>query len=249
MAASCYDTAVMNTPLPAEIEQTILAKCQLFQNLDTAALTYVINAAARRQYNAGSFVFYQEDEANTFYVLLQGSVRMTQITPEGQQVIVHFFGPGQGVGIIAALGQFAYPLTAETVEDCLFLVWDSELMNQLMEKYPRLAMNAARMLAIRFNELQDRYRELATERVERRIARTLLRLAKQLGKKSADGILINMPLSRRDLAEMTGTTLFTVSRTISKWEQDRLVKTAREQVIICSPHGLVKIAEDLPEKP
>lgn len=237
----------MNTPLPAEIEQTILANCHLFQGLDTDTLTQIISMATHRHFNAGSFVFYQEDEANTFYILLQGSVRMTQLTLEGHQVIVHFFGPGQGVGIIAALGQFAYPLTAETVEDSLFLVWDSALMNQLMEKYPRLAINAARMLANRFRELQDRYRELSTERVERRIARTLLRLAKQLGKKVDDGVLINMPLSRRDLAEMTGTTLYTVSRTISKWEQDGLVKTAREQIIICSPHGLVKVAEDLPE--
>jgi CRP-like cAMP-binding protein len=152
------------------------------------------------------------------------------------------------VGIIAVLGQFAYPLTAETVEDCIFLVWDSVLMNQLMEKYTRLAMNAARLLAVRFRELQDRYRELATERVERRVARTLLRLAKQLGQKVDSGILIDMPLSRRDLAEMTGTTLYTVSRILSKWDQAGLVKTGREQVIICAPHGLVIIAEDLPAK-
>jgi CRP-like cAMP-binding protein len=172
---------------------------------------------------------------------------MTQITPEGHQVIVHFFGPGQGVGVIAALGEFAYPLTAEAVEDCEFLVWNSQLMTQLMEKYPRMAINSARMLAHRFHELQDRYRELATERVERRVARTLLRLAKQLGQKVADGILINMPLSRRDLAEMTGTTLYTVSRIISKWEQADLVKTSREQITIRAAHALVKIAEDLPE--
>lgn len=236
----------MITPLPTEIEQMTLAQCQLFRNINLSALTDIIQTATRRHFAGGSFIFYQEDEANTFYVLLEGNVRMSQITPEGHQVIVHFFGPGQGVGIIAALGQFAYPLTAEAVEDCLFLVWDSQLMNQLMEKYPRLAINAARMLAGRFRELQDRYRELATERVERRVARTLLRLAKQLGKKIDGGILINMPLSRRDLAEMTGTTLYTVSRIVSKWEQAGLVKTRREQLIITAPHGLVVIAEDLP---
>ena len=238
----------MNPPFPTEIELSTLAKCELFQDLDPGSLANIIQAATRRRYPGGSFVFYQEDKANTFYVLVQGKVRMTQITPEGHQVIVHFFGPGQGVGIIAVLGQFAYPLTAETVEDCTFLVWDSPLMNQLMEKYPRLAINAARLLAVRFRELQDRYRELATERVERRVARTLLRLAKQLGQKVEAGILINMPLSRRDLAEMTGTTLYTVSRILSKWEQAGLVKTGREQVVICAPHGLVIVAEDLPTK-
>ena len=237
----------MITPQPAEIELTTLTKCQLFQNLDADTLADIMQTAVRRKYASGSFVFYQEDPANNFYVLLQGNVRMSQITPEGHQVIVHFFGPGQGVGIIATLGKFAYPLTAEAVEDCLFLVWDSKLMNQLMEKYPRLAINSAHMLANRFRELQDRYRELATERVERRVARTVLRLAKQLGKKIDGGILINMPLSRRDLAEMTGTTLYTVSRIVSKWEQNGLVKTGREQITITAPHGLVVIAEDLPD--
>ncbi len=236
----------MITLPPTEIELTTLARCHLFQNLDSGTLADIMQTATRRKYASGSFIFYQEDPANTFFILLQGNVRMSQITPEGHQVIVHFFGPGQGVGIIATLGQFAYPLTAEAVEDCLLLVWDSKLMNQLMEKHPRLAINAAHMLAVRFKELQDRYRELATERVERRIARTLLRLTKQLGKKVEGGILINMPLSRRDLAEMTGTTLYTVSRIVSKWEQDGLVKTGREQVILTSPHGLVIIAEDLP---
>lgn len=238
----------MITSPPTEIELTTLAQCHLFQNLDPNTLADIMQTATRRKYASGSFIFYQEDPANTFYILLQGNVRMSQITPEGHQVIVHFFGPGQDVGIIAVLGQFAYPLTAETVEDCTFLVWDSQLMNQLMEKYPRLAINAARLLAVRFRELQDRYRELATERVERRVARTLLRLAKQLGQKVEAGILINMPLSRRDLAEMTGTTLYTVSRILSKWEQAGLVKTGREQVIICAPHGLVIVAEDLPTK-
>jgi CRP-like cAMP-binding protein len=238
----------MNTQFPVESELTTLAQCQLFQNVGPDTLASIMQTATRRHFASGSFIFYQEDQARAFYVLLQGNVRMTQITPEGHQVIVHFFGPGQGIGIISSLGQFAYPLTAEAVEDCLLLVWSSELMNQLMEKYPQLAVNAARMLAIRFKELQDRYRELATERVERRVARTLLRLAKQLGQKVEEGILINMPLSRRDLGEMTGTTLYTVSRILSKWEQDGLVKTGREQVIICAPHGLVVIAEDLPTK-
>ncbi len=236
----------MIKPSPADSHLKTLAQCELFQDLNDATLLAIIKTATRRNYASGTTIFYQEEPANVFYVLLQGNVRMYQITPEGHQVIVHFFGPGQGLGIIAALGQFGYPLTAEAVEDCLLLVWDSELMNQLMEKYPRLAMNAAKILAIRFRELQDRYRELATERVERRVARTLLRLTKQLGQKVDEGILINMPISRRDLAEMTGTTLYSVSRIISKWESENIVKTGREQIIICSPHALVVIAEDLP---
>lgn len=84
------------------------------------------------------------------------------------------------------------------------------------------------------------------ERVERRIARTLLRLVRQSGRKVSEEVLIDIPLSRQDLAEMNGTTLFTVSRTLSQWEQQGLIQAGRERIVIVMPHGLVSIAEDLP---
>ncbi len=108
-----------------------------------------------------------------------------------------------------------------------------------------MAVNALRFLAGRLHELQDRYRELATERVERRVARAVLRLARQAGRKTDAGILIDLPLSRQDLAEMTGTTLYTVSRILSSWESAGLVEVGRERVVIKRGHGLVSIAEDL----
>jgi CRP-like cAMP-binding protein len=95
-------------------------------------------------------------------------------------------------------------------------------------------------------DFQDRVRELSTERVERRIARALIRLVRQAGKKVQEGVLIDLPLSRQDLAEMSGTTLFTVSRTLSQWESKGLIQSGRERVVVRNPHGLVSIAEDLP---
>ena len=94
-------------------------------------------------------------------------------------------------------------------------------------------------------EMQTRYRELVTERVEQRIARALLRLAAQSGQKSKENRGVELALSRQDLAEMTGTTLYTVSRVLSAWERRGLVAAGRERVMIRDPHGLVRIAEDL----
>ena len=91
----------------------------------------------------------------------------------------------------------------------------------------------------------DRYRELATERVEQRVARAIIRLTRQVGKRTEQGVLLDMPLSRQDLGEMTGTTLYTVSRIMSGWEQKGLISTGRERIVILNPHGLVTVAEDL----
>ncbi|MGE5140292.1 MAG: Crp/Fnr family transcriptional regulator, partial [Rudaea sp.] len=92
-------------------------------------------------------------------------------------------------------------------------------------------------------------RELSTERVERRVANALLRLAQQTGVKTPEGVLIDLALTRQDIADMTGTTLYTVSRILSHWEQRGLVETGRERIVIRSPHGLVAIAQDLPPPP
>jgi CRP-like cAMP-binding protein len=150
------------------------------------------------------------------------------------------------MGIIVALSDMAYPLSAEAVQDCLALAWEAGAVRRLMEQYPSLALGGLQLVAERFRHLQARYLELATERVERRVARALLRLARQAGKRVENGILLDLPLSRQDLGEMTGTTLYTVSRILSGWEQDGIISTGRERIVICKPHGLVTIAEDLP---
>jgi CRP/FNR family transcriptional regulator, nitrogen oxide reductase regulator len=84
---------------------------------------------------------------------------------------------------------------------------------------------------------------MSTEQVEQRIAHALLRLAKQASRKVEGGIEINFPISRQDVAEMTGTTLYTVSRTLSGWEQNGLVESGRQRIVICDPHNLFLLAE------
>lgn len=225
----------------------ILTKSPFFRGLETADFQPILQVAKQKQVAQNSFFFHQGEVAACFYILLQGRARLTQVTPEGHQIIVHIAGPGEGLGIIVALSNMTYPVSAEAVEDCTALGWDAATTTQLMLQYPRLALNGLNLVARRFAELQDRYRELATERVERRIARTLLRLVRQAGKKVEGGVLIDMPLSRQHLAEMTGTTLYTVSRVLSGWEEKGWVDTGRERVMLRKSHELVIIAEDLPE--
>ncbi len=224
----------------------LLARAPLFRGVDAIELEAALAVASRRRLEKGEFFFHQDEPAEFFYVIIEGQVRLSQLTPEGHQVIIHFMGPGDGMGIIVALSNTCYPLSAEVVTDCLALRWDYASTIRLMEQYPSLGLNGLRLVAYRFQDLQDRYRELSTERVERRIARVVLRLARQAGRRTEAGVLIDLPLSRQDLGEMTGTTVYTVSRTLSGWEQQGLIESGRERIVICNPHGLVSIAEDLP---
>jgi CRP-like cAMP-binding protein len=229
--------------------QALLTNSPLFRGADDVACQAALRIASRYQRRRGEFFFHQGEPADYFYVIVAGRVRLSQINPEGHQVIIRFMGPGDGMGIIVALSATTYPLAAEAMTDCLALRWDYGATVKLMEAYPFLALNGLRMVANRFQELQKRYRELSTERVERRVARAVLRLARQSGRRTERGVLLDIPLSRQDLGEMTGTTLYTVSRVLSGWEDSGLIETGRERILIRSPHGLVVVAEDLPETP
>ena len=225
---------------------SLLLQAPLFAGLDTAVLHAAIPLVQTRAYERGLFIFHEGDPATLFYIVKTGRVRLTQLTAEGQQVIIRYLGPGEGMGIIVALSDTSYPVTAETVADTQLLCWYKDDIKQLMLQYPALALSGLNLIAQRFVGLQAQFRELATERVEQRVARTLLRLVRQAGRRTDEGVLIDMPLSRQDLAEMTGTTLYTVSRILSKWEQAGLIQTSRERVVICQSHEIVVIAEDLP---
>ncbi|NOZ28165.1 MAG: Crp/Fnr family transcriptional regulator [Chloroflexi bacterium] len=231
-------------PLSQQVEH--LQRIYLFRGLDPSTLMHVIQTAYFKRVARGSFFFLQDDAASFLYVLVRGQVKLTQVTPEGHQTVLGFIEPGRMFGCIAVLSAMSYPVSAEAMEDCEALAWDGERMARLMEIYPRLALNAIDLMAQHVRDLQDRLRELVTERVERRIARALLRLVRQLGRKVEGGILIDLALTRQDLAEMTGTTLYTVSRVLSRWEEQGLIASGRARVVVLRPHGLVTIAEDLP---
>jgi len=223
-----------------------LRKNDLFEGLPSNHLDSIVQTGQKTRLEAGDFLFHQGDPARYMYLLLEGRLKLVQYTQEGQQVIVRYIGPGETFAILAVLRDAKYPVAAEIVRDTTVMYWTRTMMKQLMGMYPGLERNALRVMADRIQEFQDRIRELSTERVERRIARALLRLTRQAGRRVQEGVYIDLPLSRQDLAEMAGTSLYTVSRTLSQWEAEGIVKCGRARVTITYPHGLVIIAEDLP---
>lgn len=223
-----------------------LRKAPLFRNLPDEALRLAAAEAHAQSCEAGSFLFYQDDPVERVYVVTEGRVKLAQLSEDGVQVIMRVATPGMMIAVISLVPGAVYPVSAEAAGSCQVIYWTQAEMLDLIERYPILAVNAMRLLVGQVREFQDRYRELATERVERRLARAILRLASQTGRKTDEGVLLDLPITRQDLAEMTGTTLFTVSRTLSQWESQGLVLAGRERIIIRFPHGLVRIAEDLP---
>lgn len=188
-------------------------------------------------------VFAQGAEAHSFFVLVDGYLRATKTTEEGEEITVRYVSPGEIFGVAAAIGLDHYPATAVAVVDATILSWPSAQWPILAAKYPTLASNALRAVGGRLQDAHTRVMELTSEEVERRIARTLLRLADQAGRKVETGIEIEIPLRRQDVGQLTGTTLHSVSRVLSAWEQSGIVSTDHQRIVLCKSAALMAIAD------
>jgi len=167
-----------------------------------------------------------------------------QSNPGGQQVNLRTIYPWQMFGALGAIrAEATYPAKAQELEDSFALAIKSHYLRSMLETRPYLSLDLMKLMTSYIKEMQTRYRELATERVEQRVANALLRLAGQTGVKSEEEAGIELSFSRQDLAEMTGTTLYTVSRLLSEWERRGIVETGRGRIRLLKPHDIVKIVD------
>jgi CRP/FNR family transcriptional regulator, nitrogen oxide reductase regulator len=237
---------IINMDKDAPILLAEIAKIPLFQGVPKNDLQALVQAAHRRQLLAGEFFFLQGDEAECMYVLLKGRVKLSQVGPDGQQALIRVITPVSLFALVALTTSSSYLVTAQAAEDSQALYWTRDELMEIIIRVPTMAVNAMRIMAEQIQEIQERFRQATTEPVEKRLAHTLIRLSAQAGKRVEEGILIDLTLTRQDLAEMSGTTLFTASRMLSRWEEQGLVISYREQVIIRDPQGLARLVEENP---
>ncbi|HLF75101.1 MAG TPA: Crp/Fnr family transcriptional regulator [Anaerolineales bacterium] len=224
-----------------------LRRVNVFKDAPDEDLKLLVGRGILRSIEEGEFFFFQGDPAAYLYVLITGRAKLVQSNPAGQQVNLRTISAWQLFGALGAVRENAtYPVTAQALEQSTALAIESNFMKEMMQTRPYLNFGLMQLMTGYIMEMQERYRELATERVERRIALTVLRLASQVGKRiGEEKLTVELPLSRQEIAEAAGTTLFTVSRVLAGWERRGLVEAGRERVVIRNPHGLVQVSEGL----
>jgi CRP/FNR family transcriptional regulator, nitrogen oxide reductase regulator len=231
----------------ATIDTSLVAQLPLFAGCSADELDSILQEARSIRVPKNASVFEQGEDVHSFFVLLHGHVRASKVTPAGEQVVVRYVSPGETLGVAMAIGLQRYPATATAVDDSIVLAWPAAAWPRLVEQYPALSTNTLRTVGARLQETHARIIEMSTQQVEQRVAHALLRLAKQSGRKVENGIAIDFPISRQDIAQMTGTTLHTVSRLLSGWESRGLIESGRQKVILREPHQLVMIADQTPD--
>ncbi|BBO67783.1 transcriptional regulator [Desulfosarcina alkanivorans] len=222
---------------------TSLPKSDIFKGLTRDQLSGLVEKGRRIILKPKSVLFHQGDPAASCFLVNRGRLKLTKLNEQGREVIFRYIGAGELTAAITVLKRWAYPVTAESVEETVVVGWDKPTMIQAMHRYPDIAINLMGIILERIDDVQHRYLEVCTEHVDQRIARSLLRLMRRAGLKHPEGIQINLPLSRQNIADYSGTTLYTVSRTLSAWEKKGWILSGREQIVVTDPHALVQFSE------
>ena len=198
----------------------------------------LLAAAGTRQLKQREVLAQQAEPAELFALVQVGHLKLGQVNAAGAESLVRFVGPGDCFGAIVLVAGSRYPVSATAVEPMRALIWPRRVIVEFAERLPRLKSNMLEEITRRMTGVLSVAQELATERVPQRLAKALLRLAEHGGTPTGDGVHIAHPVTRQELADLTGTTLFTVSRLMSKWESERLLRTGRGDVTIVDPEGL-----------
>ena len=174
-------------------------------------------------------------------LLTSGCAKIMQIGLNGTEVILRLNGPGEALGMAASGAQAQHSSSAQMLSASTALVWEIDTFESLAERFPALRRNTTRILCKRLEELEERFREISTEKVAARLSHQIVRLLNQVGRRVNGAVQIN--LSREELAQLIGTTLFTVSRLLSDWDEQGIVSARWQSVTVKNLEALVELSE------
>jgi CRP/FNR family transcriptional regulator, nitrogen oxide reductase regulator len=216
---------------------SLAEKSGLLRGLDSEALAAVKQAAIVRHVEKNAKLLKQGDAPDHLFVVIEGRFKMTTLNRQRVQKILRFMEVGDAIGCAAVFRNFPYPASATATTNSTALSWNASHFNQLVRLYPQLATNALAMMGDRAKELVERVHEVTRGSVEQRIARAILKLKMQAATEED-----SLPVSGQDLAELSDTTPFTVSRTISAWKRAGIVSGGRGRMVILNPKRLSEIS-------
>jgi len=220
-----------------------VARTRIFSGLSPQAQREILAAAFTKNLAARESLAIEGEPATTFYLVVVGHLKLSKVAPDGREVIARFIGPGDPYAGVVLLNHPAYPVSAVAVEPSRVLGWPRAVINDVAGRHPQLRANVLEEITRHMTDALERVTELTTERVPQRVARTLLRLAEHDGHGIGSAIEIAHPVTRQELADLVGTTLFTVSRLLAAWEQQGLIHSTRGHVTVQKPSALKALAE------
>jgi CRP/FNR family transcriptional regulator len=225
----------------AAVEEA-LAKVAMYRRLEAEDRHRLAGVSTLRDFTRGEEVFGEGDAGDAFYVVVSGRVKVVKSTPSGKEVILEIFGAGDPLGAVVAYEGKPFPATARALEATRCVVTPRETFFRLLAEHPSLVRGLLSGLTMRLIELTNRLANLTGARVEERMARLFVQKLQELGRPARGGDFLPLALTRQELADLSGTTIETAIRVMSRWSKSELVRTEEDGFVILDRAHLEHLA-------
>jgi CRP/FNR family transcriptional regulator len=212
--------------------EELLRTLTIFRRLSGQDRARIAEVSRVVTHERGDHIFAEGDTADAYLNIVEGRVKVFKSTPAGKEIILEIFGPGDPLATVAVYESMPFPASAIALDHTTLLRIPQREFFALLEQHPALVRGLLSGLTIRLAELTRRLAELTGARVEARFARLFLKLAGQIGRRDRSGVFVPMALSRQELADLTGTTIETAIRIMSRWQKEEVVHTEKDGFVI-----------------
>jgi CRP/FNR family transcriptional regulator, nitrogen oxide reductase regulator len=242
-------TPIELKPVPAhmcsiELRLEILSRVPFFAILPPQDLAKINQQFHEKGFSAEEYIYYEGDPAASLFVVADGRIKLIRHTVSGKDVMLDLLTPGEFFGSLSSLEQELNAETAQAQTNACILTIEKREFRKILDSFPGVAMAVLEITSRRLNAAQEMIRQISAYSVEKRLAFTLLRLADKFGKNSDVGLLIEVPLSRDDLAQMTGTTTESASRILSQFHKQGFIESGRQWIAVTDRLALERLAGD-----
>lgn len=226
---------------PAEIRQ-LLSEVELFSALNDEQLSMLANGSRVRELRAKEILFVEGEVADTGYVVVDGRMALLKSSSSGKELIFELLPAGEAIGLPVVINRRPYPVTARAQVATSLIAIPSSVLYALVEVCPSLLKGMMEIMAQRIEQSQRLARSLAHDKVEVRVASALLALVPRFGKNREESV-IDISMTRQELADITGITLETASRVARGMESSGIIDLSDiTKVKILDSQRLVDVA-------
>ena len=215
-----------------------LTRVPIFTGLSEAELGFLAQRTVPRRFSAGETVFAEGEPCAGLYVVESGHIRIFKSSAGGREQVLSIEGPGSSVAELPVFDGGNYPASVTAVDEATLLFVSKQDFQSLCLAHPQVSLKVLRVVGARLRRLVAIIEELSFTTVRHRLAAFLVRLARTSGKRTAEGIEIALPANNQELAAQIGTVRELVSRNLSRFQAEGMLKIDGRTVIVTSLKAL-----------
>ncbi len=221
-----------------QLKTNIINIIPLLSELSDQNKDLIKNALIEKRLSKGSILFQENDPADAVWFLREGKVRLSKSSPDGKELVLNIRKAGDLFAEVALFRKTVYPATAEMMEDGEVVLIRNQELEKIVMQYPEVGISIIQIMGERLHLAQSKLRDVALYGKLGALSATLLRLAKEYGVETNDGITIDLNLTHQELANFIGAARENVNRMMSTLEKANILTMKKGVVCIKDTEGL-----------